>query len=367
MTKEINLYGRAQIARPPASMTRSAYVKAAILDGFPELVTEAGGNPTALVTRVHIPERALSDPDMIISWTSVAELMELAAQDLRKPSLALEWLRAAPKPLLNFGAVALIARFTRTIGEWCFHSRNYWHHHTNASHAELVGSDSDERLTLRIRFSNLIPPSRHQVEYILGGVCSLLRTLTSTADEGIELIRFRHVQPGDISLHEKFFPCPIEFGSAYDEMVYHRRLHDHPITLGPDTQQSLLTRYMQLRTGAIPDYDGSTRAKVEIAIPSLIGTPFCTQPHVAELLGIGAKTLQRQLAKEGISFAVLLDRSRERMARQLLSESDIHVASIAGLLGYAQTPPFTTAMRRWTGMSARAFRNASQPIAPSIG
>lgn len=340
--------------------TRSAYVRAAMLGGFAELVAGAGGDAARLAARVGLPERALADPDMVISWTAVGDLMELAAQELRKPSLGLEWLQAAPEPLLNFGAIALIARFTETIGEWCFHSRNYWHFHTNASHAELLESDTGEILTLRVAFSKLVPPSRHQVEYILGGVCSLLRALTGTADEGIERIRFRHVRPKDTGLHQRFFPCPVEFGCAHDELVYHRRLHEHPIELPRGGLDGWFAHYVRARTGAIPDYDGSTRANVEIAIPSLIGTGFCTQPHIAELLAIGAKTLQRQLAREGTNFAALLDKSRERMARRLLAESEIPVASIAGLLGYAKTPPFTTAVRRWTGMPPRTFRNAAR-------
>jgi len=322
-----------------------------------ELLSKSGGDAVALAARARIPDRALRDPDMMISWTAVADLMEDLAQELRKPSLGLEWLQALPEPLLSFGAMALIARFTPTVGEWCFHSRNYWHHHTNASRAELLETNGGEHLTLRVHFSNLIPPSRHQVEYILGGVCALIRTLTNTDGEDIALVRFKHAAPRDTRLHEAFFPCAVEFECEYDEIVYHRRLHDHPIEFRPDVLENLLARYIEMRTEAIPDFDGSMRAKVEIAISSLIGTKFCTQPHVAELLGIGAKTLQRQLAKEKISFIELLDKSRERIARNLLRESNLPVANIAGLLGYAQTPPFTTAVRRWTGMSARAFRN----------
>lgn len=291
--------------------------------------------------------------------------MEIAAQELNKPSLGLEWLRAAPEPLLNFGAIALIARFTDTVGEWCFHSRNYWHLHTNASHAELL--EAGDTLTLRVDFSRLVPPSRHQAEYILGGVCALLRTLTAAADEGIERIRFRHVRPRDIGLHEQVFRCPVEFGCDYDELVYRRSLHDHAIDLKQDTLNDWMARYVEARIGTIADYDRSTRAHVEIAIPSLIGTGFCTQPRIAHLLSISAKTLQRQLAREGTNFAALLDRTRERMARRLLGESEIPVAKLAGLLGYAKTPPFTTAVHRWTGMSPRAFRHSgSAKEAPGI-
>lgn len=336
-----------------------------MLGGFTELVSEAGGNAAALASRVGIPEGALCDPDKILSWTAVGDLMELAAQELQKPALCLEWLKMAPEPLLNFGAIALIARFTHTIGDWCFHSRNYWHWHTNACHAELLEPDTGDVLTARVSFSKLVPPSRHQVEYILGGVCALLRMLTSTADHGISLIRFRHARPKDTSLHDEFFPCPVEFGSTHDELVYQRRLHEQAIELQPGAFDNWFKYYVKARTWTIPDYDGSTRANVEIAIPSLIGTGFCTQPHIAQLLSLSPKTLQRHLAREGTNFAALLDKTRERMARQLLAESRTPVASIAGLLGYARTPPFTTAVRRWTGISPRAFRNAARALPAS--
>ena len=331
-----------------------------MLGGFDRLVAEAGGDAAALARRVRIPERALRDPDMVISWTMVGRLLELAAHELRKPSLGLEWLRSAAGPLVNFGAIALIAHFTPTVGDWCHHSRNYWRFHTNASHAEFLESDAGDLLTLRVHFPDLIPPSRHQVEYILGGLCSLMRALAGTIDGGIELVRFRHVKPMDTSLHEALFACPVEFGGSDDEIVYHRRLHDHPVTLGPDVLANPLAGYIELRAGTAADYDGTPRANVEIAIRSLIGTTFCTQPDVARLFGIGPKTLQRQLARQGTSFAELTDRTRERIARDLLSESDIAVSSIAGLLGYASTSPFTTAVRRWTGMAPLAFRNAAK-------
>ncbi len=354
------------MAHQPGVALRSSYIRAAVLGGFAELVAGGGGDAAALVSPVGIPEQALRDPDMVISWTALGELMELAAEELQKPSLGLEWLLAAPEPLLNFGAIALIARFTDTVGEWCYHSRNYWHWHTNASRAELLEDEKGDLLTLRVGFSMLVPPSRHQAEYILGGVCAMLRTLTKEADAGIELIRFRHARPRDLTLHEKIFPCPIEFGSAHDELVYRRYLHEHPIELGAETLDSWLAHYVAARTGTIADYDGSIRAHVEIAIPSLIGTNFCTQPSIARLFSASAKTLQRQLAREGTNFAGLLDRTRERIARRLLTESEIPVASIAGLLGYAKTPPFTAAARRWTGVSPRTFRNRAKGVEMSL-
>ncbi|ODT74412.1 MAG: hypothetical protein ABS76_37150 [Pelagibacterium sp. SCN 64-44] len=156
------------------------------------------------------------------------------------------------------------------------------------------------------------------------------------------------------------FPCPVEFGCAFNELVYDRNLHDHRIDVPSTAVDGWLRHYVKARTWTIPDYDGTTRANVEIAIPSLIGTSFCTQPHIAKLLSLSPKTLQRQLAKENVRFSELLDKARQRMARQFLAESEIPVASVAGLLGYAKTPPFTAAVHRWTGWSPRQFRDRSK-------
>lgn len=355
------------LPRLASVVARSAYVRAAMLGGFEELVGAAGGDATRLAAEVGIPARALRDPDMVISWTAVGALMERAAEELRKPSLGLEWLRATPEPLLSFGAIALIARFTPTIGEWCAHSRAYWHWHTNASHAELFEPEGSDELTLRVSFAERVKLSRHQVEYILGGVSVLLRMLTPAAAEGLVTVRFQHKQPEATDLHAAIFPCPVEFGAAHNEIVYRRALHEQAIVLDPKAVESWLTHYVEARTWTIPDYDGSTRANVEIAIPSLIGTPFCTQPSIAALLSIGPKTLQRQLTRENSRFIDLLDKIRERMARQFLAESEIPVASIAGLLGYTNTRPFTAAMHRWSGASPRQFRDRARQAARKAG
>lgn len=352
-----------RLTRTVPLSTKSTYVRAAMLGGFAELVTAAGGDVVKLAAHAGIPARALKDPDMVVSWTAVGALMEHVASEIQKPSLGLEWLKATPQPLLSFGAIALIARFTATIGEWCYHSRAYWRWHTNASHAVLLDPGGGDLLTLRVYFADQFPLSRHQVEYILGGVCALLNTLAPSADEGIKLIRFQHAKPDQLELYGDIFPCPVEFGCPYNELVYSRGLHDHPIELPPEASEIWLTHYVKARTWTIPDYDGTARANVEIAIPSLIGTSFCTQPHIATLLSIGPKTLQRRLTKENSRFVDLLDKTRERMARQFLAEDAIPIASIAGLLGYTNTPPFTAAVHRWTGVSPRQFRDRAKRLA----
>lgn len=341
--------------------TRQAYMRATMLGGYAELLEGSGFSAGDMLAQAGIPVRALSDPDMLISWHAMGRLMELTAARLAKPHLGLEWVFAVPEPFLNFGPLGLLAVFSGTLDEWCTLSRNYWQFHTNAYSVNLFESDSGQDLILRFTFDDLIPPSRHQMEYTIGGVCQFMRTLTRMDDDEFVCIRFQHLAPDDLAMHEKAFRCPVEFGCSDNELVYRRQAGLHPIEHRTDALSALLDRYVAARRATIPDFDGSTRAIVEAAIPSLIGTGCCTLGHVARLLAIGPKTLQRQLARDGTNFVEVLDRVRDRMARRFLAESDAPVARIAGLLGYGRTPPFTSAFRRWTGVSPREYRKTMRP------
>lgn len=79
---------------------------------------------------------------------------------------------------------------------------------------------------------------------------------------------------------------------------------------------------------------------------------------VARQLGASERSLSRYLAGERTSYRQLLDRTRYRLARELLSHSAVPVADIATRLGYSDPANFNRAFRRWSGRSPGAFRRA---------
>ncbi|ODS00358.1 hypothetical protein AUC68_00875 [Methyloceanibacter methanicus] len=71
----------------------------------------------------------------------------------------------------------------------------------------------------------------------------------------------------------------------------------------------------------------------------------------AQLAGISARTLQRSLSDEGLSYRALLDHIRTRRAKQLLDQPGLTVTQVALALGYSEHANFTRAFTRWTGQS----------------
>lgn len=328
-----------------------------MLTRFADLASDDDAGARTLLGRVGIPEIALSDPAMLVSWTAIGDLMEALAATTGNPQLGLDWAHADIDPFLGFGPLALIARFHETLGEWCVASRDYWRFHTNAYTVDLIEPETGRDVVLRFSFNRMVPPSRQQVEFTVAGTCSMMRALADFADSDFTVVRFRHFAPDDISVHESVFRCPIEFGASHDEIVFLSALHDLPI----HPPREHLERYIARYRGSVPGYDGSMRAKVEAVVPCFLGTRYCSFAFVAALFSVNPKKLQRELAKHGTNFAEIVDRARERMARQLLAGSDVPIATIAGLLGYANASPFIKAFKRWTSTSPRAYRKAALP------
>jgi AraC-like DNA-binding protein len=95
---------------------------------------------------------------------------------------------------------------------------------------------------------------------------------------------------------------------------------------------------------------------VEQRIHDLLPKGAARATVIATELGFSQRTLTRQLAALGTSFNHVIDRLRNDLALKYLRETDLSLAQVAFLLGYANPPAFTLAFRRWTGKSPSELR-----------
>jgi len=86
------------------------------------------------------------------------------------------------------------------------------------------------------------------------------------------------------------------------------------------------------------------------------GSPRLTL--VAGELGISRRSLQRHLANKGQTYKSLVDALRTERACQRLHSPGVSMSRIAAELGYTETPHFSRAFARWTGMSPSQYRSS---------
>ena len=96
---------------------------------------------------------------------------------------------------------------------------------------------------------------------------------------------------------------------------------------------------------------------VELQIGSLLTDRALQIDTVAETLAMSRRTMQRALAKEGLTYSQLLAETRIGQAARWLERSDKAVAEIAFDLGYTDASNFTRAFRSHTGVPPQTFRD----------
>jgi AraC-like DNA-binding protein len=84
-----------------------------------------------------------------------------------------------------------------------------------------------------------------------------------------------------------------------------------------------------------------------------------TLESAAANFGTTARTLQRRLKEQGISFQDLRAQVRMDVAQRMLKESQLPITHIAEKLGFSETSAFTRAFRTHARQSPRAFRQTS--------
>lgn len=81
-------------------------------------------------------------------------------------------------------------------------------------------------------------------------------------------------------------------------------------------------------------------------------------PDLAGILNLSVRQPGRMLQKQyGLTFGGKLTRIRIQAAKELLENSDMTVAGIAGKAGYNNTRYFNEAFKKVTGMTPIQYRN----------
>ena len=77
---------------------------------------------------------------------------------------------------------------------------------------------------------------------------------------------------------------------------------------------------------------------------------------IAEIAGLSVRSLQRRLAREGLSHSEIVEQARYQAATRLLEDTDNRVTDIGFELGYSDSAHFTRAFKRWAGVTPREYR-----------
>lgn len=250
-------------------------------------------------------------------------------------ALGLAW-KAAPTLLGSYSRVERYARLWTSVVEYELRP-------ANGGMLFILHRTGERRLGLRL--SN---------EATLASAVSISRQVSPIPFAPLE-VHIKHPPPRTTKFHERYFGCPVFFGSELDALLLSPGSLARPNKLGDKGITRFLDSHLEgeLRQ-VVDDARIETLAKDVIARSLSEGIP--RMGDVARSLGLSVRSLHRRLADDGLSFRTLTETTRKELAEGLLRDERYSLSEIAFLTGFSEQSAFNRAFKRWIGRSPSAYR-----------
>lgn len=192
------------------------------------------------------------------------------------------------------------------------------------------------------------------------GDCILARWLCHDPGATPIEIRFEHSlrQPEHRAHYERLFGCPLKFDQPQSAILISPEHMELPLRQPDQALRRTLEDHAQSQILTLADTDANLVIRVRNTIRHLLRAGVSNMDLVAEKLHITPRTLQRRLKQQGLSYQQLRDEIRLELAEDYLLNTNLSIAEIATLLGFAEPRSFHRSFKGWTGLSPGDYRSS---------
>jgi AraC-like DNA-binding protein len=157
-------------------------------------------------------------------------------------------------------------------------------------------------------------------------------------------------------LYENYFGCSLKFGARRNRLFFRTE----------DVRQPFVTHNPELLELVAPQLeselkqqlaDGPLKERTKGILKRLLAGQKPRLEDISAELRVGARTLQRRLLEEGITFHDLVEEARREMAQHYLRQPALELNETAYLLGYEDPNSFIRAFHKWEGTSPGEWRS----------
>jgi len=158
-------------------------------------------------------------------------------------------------------------------------------------------------------------------------------------------------------LYSDHFGCPVNFEARHNKLFFHAEDIDRPFVTHNAELLELVAPQLEAELGQRAA-NVSLREQLKGILKRFLAGQRPRLEDVARELRVSARTLQRRLLAERITFQSLIEEARREMAQHYLSRSSLELNETAYLLGYEDPNSFIRAFHKWEGTSPGEWRSA---------
>jgi AraC-like DNA-binding protein len=167
-------------------------------------------------------------------------------------------------------------------------------------------------------------------------------------------VTFTHAAPSYATLFHEVFGAPVRFGAEHNAIVFPASMLAQRLHGADSVLHAVLKRQADHELSLLEArsaFPNKVRAAIEGEL--LQGGPL---DAVAARLHMSSGGLRSRLRQHGTTYSELLDAVRKERAKRALRDTELGIAELAHLLGFAHAPAFHRAFRRWFGVTPNAYR-----------
>jgi len=300
----------------------------------------------------------LADPDRLLPSAVLYRMWEVADSLWSRPALGLR--AGASVPVGAYEVLDYLLLTGATLADGFRGFAAYYALATRTARYDLDEGGDPVRCAMRWRI-----PARgvmfHLRDYSLSAIARRVREAGGGRPVRVEL-----AGPPLASAEEyrRVFGSSILLRADDSALLYSRRQWAGPLSRADAYLNRTLRRHAELlleRSASAASESTAQRVRSELLRQIRVGVP--SLDAVARALGTGARTLQRRLRGEGVSFAGVAGEVRASLADEYLRDPALSVSEVAYLLGFSEPSAFSRAFRRWTGRTPESARRARRGAA----
>jgi AraC-like DNA-binding protein len=310
---------------------------------------ELGVSPTAVLRRAGLPMGLF---DQSRTWVTTEEMFALynAVQEVSgDPGIGLK-LGSEDRPEY-FSPIAIAALFTRSFRDALNRIARY-KRLTCPQEIRIVERGSE----CAVEFVWLLAETTESPAWI--DMCFAWTVTIGRRGIGRSIhplhVEFRRTETNR-RMYEHYFGCPVKFGARHNKLFFRVEDINQPfVTHNPDLLDLVSPQLEAELKQQLADK--SLREQAKGILKMFLAGEKPRLEDVALELRVSARTLQRRLLEEGITFHNLVEEARREMAQHYLRQPSLELNETAYLLGYEDPNSFIRAFHRWEGTSPGEWR-----------
>ena len=209
---------------PAKGQAMETMLRSVAMSGYFDVTRRLGLNPVELGQQLGNDPAALANPDDRVSATACCRLLELTADKVSCPTFALQMAETRQK--FGTGVMNVLLAHKRTLREVLLAAVQY-RYLLNEALGVYIETTGD---TVTIREEIVAEPGTRTVQAIelAVGVLSRHASALLGAHWKPHSVHFTHAAPPDLTLHRRFFGCPVTFESDFNGFVCAAADLDYP-------------------------------------------------------------------------------------------------------------------------------------------